>query len=295
MLLFKEFEILRVSESEKERLSQRGFSKKTGLSVGTINATILQLEEKGLLADGMITQAGLEALEPYRVKRAIFIAAGFGSRMVPITLNTPKPLVRVKGERIIDSILDAVVAAGIEDIVIVRGYLSEQFDQLLYKYPNIKFVENPAYNEANNISSAMCVRYLLGNSYVCEGDILLHNPKIIQKYQYQSNYCGIKVDRTDDWCLFENKGRITGVAVGGENCHQMMGISYWTEDDGKRLGDCIKKVYEMPGGKERYWDQVALQYFVDDFNIAIRECSAEDFIEIDTFNELKAIDSVYNV
>lgn len=295
MLLFKEFEILRVSESEKERLSQRGFSKKTGLSVGTINATILQLEEKGLLADGIITQAGLEALEPYRVKRAIFIAAGFGSRMVPITLNTPKPLVRVKGERIIDSILDAVVAAGIEDIVVVRGYLSEQFDQLLYKYPNIKFVENPAYNEANNISSAMCIRYLLGNSYVCEGDILLHNPKIIQKYQYQSNYCGIKVDRTDDWCLFENKGRITGVAVGGENCHQMMGISYWTEDDGKRLGDCIKKVYEMPGGKERYWDQVALQYFVDDFNIAIRECSAEDFIEIDTFNELKAIDSVYDV
>lgn len=295
MLLFKEFEILRVSESEKERLSQRGFSKKTGLSVGTINATILQLEEKGLLADGMITQAGLEALEPYRVKRAIFIAAGFGSRMVPITLNTPKPLVRVKGERIIDSILDAVVAAGIEDIVIVRGYLSEQFDQLLYKYPNIKFVENPAYNEANNISSAMCIRYLLGNSYVCEGDILLHNPKIIQKYQYQSNYCGIKVDRTDDWCLFENKGRITGVAVGGENCHQMMGISYWTEDDGKRLGDCIKKVYEMPGGKERYWDQVALQYFVDDFNIAIRECTAEDFIEIDTFNELKAIDRVYDV
>lgn len=295
MLLFKEFEILRVSESEKERLSQRGFSKKTGLSVGTINATIMQLEEKGLLADGMITQAGLEALEPYRVKRAIFIAAGFGSRMVPITLNIPKPLVRVKGERIIDSILDAVVAAGIEDIVIVRGYLSEQFDQLLYKYPNIKFVENPAYNEANNISSAMCVRYLLGNSYVCEGDILLHNPKIIQKYQYQSNYCGIKVDRTDDWCLFENKGRITGVAVGGENCHQMMGISYWTEDDGKRLGDCIKKVYEMPGGKERYWDQVALQYFVDDFDIAIRECSAEDFIEIDTFNELKAIDSVYDV
>ena len=102
-------------------------------------------------------------------------------------------------------------------------------------------------------------------------------------------------DRTDDWC-FETKNRvITKVKVGGNNCHHMFGISYWTEDDGKRLGDCIKKVYEMPGGKERYWDQVALQYFVDDFDIAIRECSAEDFIEIDTFNELKAIDSVYDV
>lgn len=294
-MTFKEFEVLQKLASAEKKLSQRELAREAGFSVGTVNTTVAHLSQQGLLQDGCITAAGIDALEPYRVKRAIILAAGFGERLVPITLNTPKPLVRVKGERIIDSILDAVVAAGIEEIYLVRGYLSEQFDQLLYKYPNIKFVENSAYNEANNISSAMCVRYLLGNSYVCEGDILLHNPKIIQKYQYQSNYCGIKVDRTDDWCLFENKGRITGVAVGGENCHQMMGISYWTEDDGKRLGDCIKKVYEMPGGKERYWDQVALQYFVDDFNIAIRECSAEDFIEIDTFNELKAIDSVYDV
>ena len=294
-MTFKEFEVLQKLASAEKKLSQRELAREAGFSVGTVNTTVAHLSQQGLLQDGCITAAGIDALEPYRVKRAIILAAGFGERLVPITLNTPKPLVRVKGERIIDSILDAVVAAGIEEIVIVRGYLSEQFDQLSYKYPNIKFVENSAYNEANNISSAMCVRYLLGNSYVCEGDILLHNPKIIQKYQYQSNYCGIKVDRTDDWCLFENKGRITGVAVGGENCHQMMGISYWTEDDGKRLGDCIKKVYEMPGGKERYWDQVALQYFVDDFNIAIRECSAEDFIEIDTFNELKATDSVYDV
>ena len=294
-MTFKEFEVLQKLASAEKKLSQRELAREAGFSVGTVNTTVAHLSQQGLLQDGCITAAGIDALEPYRVKRAIILAAGFGERLVPITLNTPKPLVRVKGERIIDSILDAVVAAGIEEIYLVRGYLSEQFDQLLYKYPNIKFVENPAYNEANNISSAMCVRYLLGNSYVCEGDILLHNPKIIQKYQYQSNYCGIKVDRTDDWCLFENKGRITGVAVGGENCHQMMGISYWTEDDGKRLGDCIKKVYEMPGGKERYWDQVALQYFVDDFNIAIRECSAENFIEIDTFNELKAIDSVYDV
>ena len=295
MLSFKEFEVLRIMEASKEKLTQRELAEESGFSLGTVNTTVTQLEERGLMADGLITQEGLAALEPYRVKKAIFIAAGFGSRMVPITLNTPKPLVRVKGKRIIDTILDAVVAAGIEEIYIVRGYLSEQFDQLLYKYPTIKFIENPAYNEANNISSVMCVRYLLSNSYVCEGDILLHNPKIIQKYQYQSNYCGIKCDRTDDWALFENNGRITGVAVGGENCHQMMGISYWTEEDGKRLGDCVKKVYEMPGGKERYWDQVALQYFVDDFDITIRECSFDDFIEIDTFNELKAIDNIYDV
>ena len=45
----------------------------------------------------------MDNLKEYEAKRAILLAAGFGSRMVPITLNTPKPLVRVNGKRIIQS------------------------------------------------------------------------------------------------------------------------------------------------------------------------------------------------
>ena len=291
----KEFDVLSILESHRTKLSQRELAKDIGVSVGTINSTLVTLEESGFVDNGIITQKGIEALEPYRVKRAVFIAAGFGSRLVPITLNTPKSLIRVKGERIIDSMLDAVIKAGIEEIIIVRGYLSEQFDQLLYKYPNIKFIENPAYNETNNISSAMCARFNLSNAYILESDILLKNPELIKKYQYCSNYCGVKCDSTDDWCLSANKGRVTGVSVGGVNGYRMVGISYWTEKDGKHLSECIEKVYKMPGGKERYWDNVPLTYFIDDFDIHIRECSFEDFVEIDTYNELKALDSVYRI
>lgn len=121
----------------------------------------------GFVADGQITNAGINVLEPYRAKRAVFIAAGFGSRMVPITFNTPKPLVRVHGKRIIDTLLEACLEAGINEIYIVRGYLAEQFDQLLHKYPMIKFLENPTYNETNNISSSMVARYMLSNAYAC--------------------------------------------------------------------------------------------------------------------------------
>ncbi len=291
----KEFDVLSILESHRTKLSQRELAKDIGVSVGTINSTLVTLEESGFVDNGIITQKGIEALEPYRVKRAVFIAAGFGSRLVPITLNTPKSLIRVKGERIIDSMLDAVIKAGIEEIIIVRGYLSEQFDQLLYKYPNIKFIENPAYNETNNISSAMCARFNLSNAYILEADILLKNTELIKKYQYCSNYCGVKCDSTDDWCLSANKGRVTGVSVGGVNGYRMVGISYWTEKDGKHLSECIEKVYKMPGGKERYWDNVPLTYFINDFDIHIRECSFDDFVEIDTYNELKALDSVYRI
>ena len=280
---------------ERSGMSQRALQKKTGYSLGSVNKTLHELSDAGLVDGGAVSASGLDALEPYRVKRAVIIAAGFGSRLVPVTPNTPKPPVRVNGKRIIDGILDALLAAGIEDIVIVRGYLSEQFDQLLYKYPMIRFIENPAYNEANNISSAMCARYLLSEAYVCEADLLISNPAIIKKYNYRSNFLGIKKDRTDDWCFDVVDGIITAQKVGGIDCYQEVGISYWDASDGRKLAEHLKAAYEMPGGKERYWDQVPFLIFRDEYKVDIRECYDEDIVEIDTFRELKAIDSTYDV
>jgi CTP:phosphocholine cytidylyltransferase-like protein len=287
--------ITRLEPARQGELTQRELAKQIRLSVGTINKTLTQLNEAGYVENHRITPGGVEILEPYRVKRALFLAAGFGSRLVPISLNTPKPLVRVKGVRIIDTLLDAVTAAGIEEIVIVRGYLGEQFDQLLYKYPAIKFLENPFYNESNNISSAMCVRYLLKNAYVLESDLLLKKPALLAKYQYASNYLGVPADITDDWCFETKNGIITKLKVGGKNCHHMFGISYWDETDGAKMAEHIKAVYEMPGGKERYWDQIALEYFIKDYAIEVRECSFDDIIEIDTFSDLKKLDHTYAV
>jgi CTP:phosphocholine cytidylyltransferase-like protein len=291
-----QFDVLTFLEDHKtDDVTQRGIAKKTSLSTGTVNKVHAQLTELGLLDGYVINANGIEALEPYRVQRAVFIAAGFGSRLVPITLNTPKPLVRVNGTRIIDTLLDAVTAAGIKEIIIVRGYLGEQFDQLLYKHPQIKFLENPLYNESNNISSAMCVRYQLQNAYVLESDLFLRNPGLITKYQYTSNYLGVPVEKTDDWCFETKNGVISKIKVGGRNCHHMFGISYWNKQDGARMAEHIKQVYEMPGGKERYWDLVTLEYFIKEYEVSVRECTFDDIAEIDTFSELKALDPTYRV
>lgn len=291
----KQFDVLEKMATQTDSYTQRDLERLTGHSLGTINRVIKELTDLGFVSNGAITDAGMNALEPYRAKRAVFIAAGFGSRLVPITFNTPKPLVRVKGTRIIDHLLDACLEAGIEEIYIVRGYLAEQFDQLLYKYPTIKFLENPVYNEANNISSSMIAKELLSNAYVFEADLLLSNPKIITKYHYTSDFLAIKKDRTDDWC-FEVKDKvITEEKVGGEDCWQMVGISYWNEEDGKKLAADIPEVYAMPGGKERYWEQVPLVYKKKNYAVEVRECFEEDIVEIDTFKELKQIDPTYDV
>ena len=291
----KQFDLLVALATASGTLTQRDLERQTGYSLGTINRCVKELTDLGYMADGAITNNGLHVLEDYRVKRAIFIAAGFGSRMVPITLNTPKPLVRIHGVRIIDRLIDACLDAGINEIYIVRGYLAEQFDQLLYKYPMIKFLENPVYNEANNISSSLVARYLLSNAYMFEADLVLSNPRLIQKYHYTSNFLAIRKDRTDDWCFEVKNGVITEEKVGGVNCWQMVGISYWNEADGHRLSQDIAEVYASPGGKERYWEQVPLVYRKDHYAVEVRECFDEDIVEVDTFKELKALDKTYDV
>ena len=280
----------------QKKLSQREISKLSKLSLGTVNKTILLLLSKKYIDEqNMITEKGLKALEPYKVKRAIFLAAGFGSRMVPITLNTPKPLVLVNGKKIIETLLDAVIKAQIPEIIIVTGYLKDQFEILLKKYPNVKLVYNDKYNEMNNISSAYAVKDYFQNSYVLESDLVLYNEDIIRKYEYRSNFLGKKVDVTDDWCLETKNGVITKEKQGGYNCYQMYGISYYDEKDGKQIAKDIDKVFNMPGGKEKYWEQVMLDVFKNNYNIFVRECQDGDIIEIDSFKELKEIDKTYDV
>lgn len=279
MLNKKEFDILSayaMNKSSEEKVPER-------------------LLKNGLILNGTISAAGLEELEKYKVKRAVFIAAGFGSRLVPITLNTPKPLVRVHGKRIIDGLIDACLQAGINDIVIVRGYLGEEFDQLKSKYPMIKFMDNPYYKECNNISSAYIAKELLSNAYVFEADLLISNPEIICPYHYESNFLAIKTDKTDDWCFTVNDGYIEEEKTGGTDCWQMVGISYWSKEDGQKLARDIDDVFSSAEGKKAYWEQVPLVYKKANYKVAIKECHFSDIIEIDTFDELKAIDKAYSI
>ena len=159
----------------------------------------------------------------------------------------------------------------------------------------IRFLENPIYNESNNISSALVARFGLANAYVLESDLLIKNPSILRKYHYESDFLGIPKARSDDWCFMLKNGFIAEEKFGGLNCYQMVGISYWNAQDGAKLSADLKEAYEQPGGKERYWEQVPLCVFKDKYQVGILPCTQEDIVEIDTFRELKQIDKAYCV
>ena len=256
--------------------------------------TVRELTEAGYMAGNAITEKGLAALEPYRARRVILTAAGLGQRLVPVTYVVPKPLVKVGGRRLIDAIIDAARAAGVEEIVVVRGYMGEKFDVLREKYPDIRLIDNPYYNEANNISSVFVAADLLENAYICDADLLVKKPAVFKKYHWCSNYLGIPMAHSDDWCFTMNGQKIAAQQVGGDDCYQQIGVAYFDRETGRTAGRQIREIFNTPDGKKYFWDNALYTFHMPDYYIEMRKCAAgQDVLEIDTYEELCRLDEAY--
>jgi CTP:phosphocholine cytidylyltransferase-like protein len=295
-----EFEILSFLEREgKIFYSPRDLSDTLCISMSVTIEVIESLTESGqvyLDADNglSITEAGITSLEPYRVKRAIILAAGFGSRMMPATEDRPKPMVKVNGVRIIDTLLDALKAAGVEEITIVGGYKFEKLKELEDKYPFIKIIENTEYASTNNISSAvLALDSLHDGCYLCEADLYISNPKVITKYQYCSNILGSYSLMTDDWCFRMKDGCVSDYRKGNTFCYNYYGISYWTPQDCEKLRKDFAEIFESPDGKDIFWEFVPFIRRSDDYAVEIRPCRKQDIMEIDSYYELSRLDPSY--
>ena len=273
----------------------------TRISRKKVEKVLKNLQEDGnvkISDDNIITltKEGLEQLEPYRVRRASIMGAGFGSRMMPATKDRPKPMVTVNGKRIIETLLDAMIVVGITDITIVRGYQKEKYDELLTKYPFLNLVDNDDYATTNNISSVMKVLDKIeGGTYLCEADLYITNPTVITKYQYTSNILGSYSLETDDWSFRMQDGHIVDYQQGNTYCYNYYGISYWTADDCTKLRNDWSEIYATDEGKDIFWEIVPLKLRKEKYQVEIRECQKSDIMEIDNYYELATLDKKYNI
>ena len=224
-----------------------------------------------------------------KAQRAVIMAAGFGKRLLPLTAVTPKPMLSLNGRRFIDTSLDALLAAGIEEIYIVRGHLAHRFDELLADYPMIRFIENPDYASANTISSVYYAREHLQNAYLLEADLIVNDPAIYESNPLASNYLGIpNYGPSDEWLMWpDEKGRIRKVAVGGQDGWRLYGVSFWSKTDGAQLAADVERLYEA-GERDLYFDNVVFHRFPEHYSLRLRPCCEGAICEIDTFAEYRA-------
>ena len=223
------------------------------------------------------------------------MAAGKGQRMQPVTLSTPKPLVRINGVRMIDTVIRGLHENGIREIYVVIGYLKEQFKDLELEYPGVKLIENPYYDTCNNISSLYMARNYIEESIILDGDQIIYNTDILAPEFERSGYNAVWTDeKTDEWLMTVENGIVVNCSrTGGKGGWQLFSISRWSAEDGRKLKHHLEIEFEEKQNHQIYWDDVAMFCYADEYQLGIRKMQAGDIVEVDNLSELIQLDHSY--
>lgn len=233
----------------------------------------------------------------HKVKKAIIMAAGFGSRMQPLTFETPKPLIEVNGQKMIESVIEGLHVNGILEVYVVVGYLNEKFKYLEKKYQNLKLINNPYYDTANNISSLYVASEVLSdNVIILDGDQIIKNSQILHaEFDYSGYSCSEIIAGTDEWLLqLDNNDIIKSCSRdGGQSGWRLYSISRWTKEDALKLREQVKYEFEKNQHSDVYWDDIPMFYYFTQYVLKGYKILAQDLKEIDSLAELAQVDSSY--
>ena len=226
-----------------------------------------------------------------KVDNAIILAAGTASRFAPLSFEKPKALIEVRGEILIERQIKQLKEAGINEIIIVVGYMKELFSYLIEKY-GVILVENNDYLTRNNHSSIYVVKDYLKNSYICSSDnYFIKNP--FEKEVDESYYSAVYVEgKTNEWCIEEKDGYITDVTVGGYDSWIMLGHVFWSKEFSQKFVAILDKEYSLPKTIDKLWETIYIDH-INELQMKIRKYTSDFIFEFDTLDELREFDSSY--
>lgn len=273
--------------SEEGYVSQRFLAEQIGYSLGLVNRCIRNLTDKGYLdAEKHFTETAKNVFINRSPRNAIILAAGFGMRMVPINMDTPKALLEVRGERLIERLIRQLKAAGIEDISVVVGFMKESFEYLIDEF-GVRLIVNSEYTAKNNLHSLKMALKYISNSYILPADLwCAENP--FRRRELYSWYM-VSDFLTEESDIRVNRKMELVKTQTAQPGNAMVGISYIWEKDAaeirKRIEDfCRDRKYD-----HSYWEEVLYQN--ECMMVYPRIVKSSGILEINTYEQLREFDS----
>lgn len=250
------------------------------------------LGHEGYIEDNALTEKALSYLEERRIKTAIILAAGISSRFVPICFETPKALLPVKGEVMIERQIRQLQEKGIEEIVIVVGHMKEKFYYLKEKY-GVDFVETDTYKVRNNHASVYAAKEYLGNTIVTSAD-LYFDKNIFQSYAYDSYYCTVyKEGSTEERGVTTDAyGKILNTYYGASDTWVTLGYAYFDKRFSDNFIEILEREYYYPETLGKFWADIQDEHLSKLYMYA-KHCDNGVIFEFDSLEELREFDLDY--
>lgn len=269
--------------------SQRTLARKTGYSLGLVNRALQELTREGFLEEGRPSSRALQTAQRTAPRRAVILAAGPGMHMVPINAETPKALLRVHGEVLIERLIRQLHEAGIKEIHVVVGYLKEQLEYLTEAF-GANLLVAPDYASKNNLHSLQRAEDFLENAYILPCDLwFAENPfRQVELYSWYmvtdrpDPRSALRVRRRHELCL----------AAEEESGNTTVGVCYLTAEDAGPLRTRLDALCRLPRHDGDFWE--AALPVGRRIPIAARVVPAGSVAEINTYEQLrtKAIDVI---
>ena len=271
-------------------VNQRDLAAKCGCSLGMINRGIKNLIEEGYLDSGVrLTRKAAEEMTAHRPKSAIILAAGFGMRMVPINLNTPKALLEVHGERLIERLIRQLHEAGIRDISVVVGYMKDAFEYLIDEF-GVRLIFNEEYASRNNLKSLDLAVRKISNCYILPADLWCEKNPFAERELYSWYMVGDKTDE-DSTVRVNRRGELVKTE-GREDGNAMIGIAYLTGQEAVMLREQVSLLCADPKNDDAFWEEAL--FAEGSPAVYARVASGDEVVEINTYEQLRELDADSN-
>lgn len=270
--------------------NQRDLSKRTGHSIGVINKSLANLIKKEYLDENIqLTSKAKETLKKNKPHNAIILAAGFGMRMVPINMETPKALLEVNGETLIERQIKQLHKVGIKEIYVVAGFMKEQFEYLIDEY-GVELVINSKYAEKNNLHSLNLVADHINNTYIIPCDIWCDTNPFSENELYSWYLVNDLID--DDSDVRVNRKMELARCEKRSGGNGMIGIAYITGDAAKKLKNKVSQMDKDEKYANSFWEEALYE---DGKMIAQAKIAhSYEAVEINTYEQLRELDADSN-